>query len=73
LGTQALARRIAMAQLELLRVRNARRDLFDAVVGPGKDTARLVALERYEEGARSRRKFAMLALAAAARRGGGNP
>jgi hypothetical protein len=64
---QALACRIVEAQLALVRVRHARRDLFESVVGACKDIARLAALENYEQRARSRRKFAMRALDAAAR------
>jgi hypothetical protein len=63
----ALACRVAEAQIDLVRVRHARRDLLDSAVGPGKDTARLKALERYENRARARRKFAIRALDAAAR------
>jgi hypothetical protein len=65
---QAMARRLAMAQLNLLGVRRVRRDLLAAVIGSGKDTARLAGLEKYERRTRSRRKFAMRALAAALRR-----
>jgi hypothetical protein len=62
----ALACRVAEAQIDLVSVRHARRDLFDWVVGLATDAARLKALERYER-ARSRRKFAIRALDAAAR------
>jgi hypothetical protein len=68
----ALACRVAEAQIDLMRVRHARRDLLDSVGGHAEDTARLKALERYENRARARRKFAIRALDAA-RRGGGNP
>jgi len=60
-----LARRVAEAQVDLLRIRRARDDLFAHNVGDldGKNvtdvTKELVALDPYERRALSRRKFAI--------------
>jgi hypothetical protein len=54
-----LACRIAAAQIDLVRVRRARRDLLSGVSGDGASIARFAALDRYERDALSRRKFAI--------------
>jgi hypothetical protein len=60
-----LARRIAEAQIDIIRARAARRDLFPAspaaLLEPGA-IARLAAIDRYERHAWSRRKRAIRAL-----------
>jgi hypothetical protein len=54
-----LACRIAAAQIDLVRVRRARHDLLSGVLCDSAATARLVAIDRYERRALSRRKFAI--------------
>jgi hypothetical protein len=59
-----LARRIAEAQIDIIRARSARRDLFPtspaALLAPAA-IARLAAIDRYERSAWSRRKRAIRA------------
>ena len=55
----ALARPIAAAQIDLVRARRARRDLFPEDLSKPNATARLAAIDRYERRAWSRRKFAI--------------
>jgi hypothetical protein len=55
----ALARPIAAAQIDLVRARRARRDLFPKNLRKPDATARLAAMERYERRAWSRRKCAI--------------
>jgi hypothetical protein len=54
-----LACRIAAAQIDLVRARRARADIFPAALGEPDSTARLAAVDRYERRAWSRRKFAI--------------
>jgi len=55
----ALACRIAAAQIDLIRVRRARHDAFSDVLHDPAAPARLAVFDRYEQRARSRRKFAI--------------
>ncbi len=55
----AAACRIAAAQIDLVRVRRARRQLMAAAPGDPELPGRLSMIERYERGALSRRKFAI--------------
>jgi hypothetical protein len=56
---RALARRIAAAQIDLVRARCARRDLLAAAGRDGAASTRLAAINRYEQNALARRKFAV--------------
>ena len=55
----ALACRIAEAQIDLKRVRQAKRPLVAGLQADPKAAARLVRLDRYERRALSRRKFSI--------------
>jgi hypothetical protein len=55
----ALACEVAAAQIDLVRVRRARTDVFPEASAPSDKLARFVALDRYEQHARSRRKRAV--------------
>jgi len=54
-----LADRIALAHVEVMRARQAKRDLLSRGLGWDELTKRLVRLDRYERRALSRRRFAM--------------
>jgi hypothetical protein len=56
---RAIARRIAAAQIDLVRARRARRDFLAGASGDGAACARLAAIDRYERSALWRRKFAI--------------
>ena len=56
---RALASAIAAAQIDLVRARRVRADLFPAALAAPAATARLAVLERYERRAWSRRKRAI--------------
>jgi hypothetical protein len=55
----ALARPIAAAQIDLVRARRARRDLYPENLSKPDATERLAVMDRYERRAWSRRKFAI--------------
>jgi len=55
----ARACEVAAAQIDLVRVRRARMDAFPEASAPSDGLARLVALDRYEGRARSRRNRAV--------------
>ena len=55
----ALACAIAAAQIDLVRARRARRDLFPETLREPDATVRLAAMDRYERRALSRRKLAI--------------
>lgn len=62
-----LARRIAEAEVDLMRVRRLRQDLVSHGIDDPAVRARLTTLERYERRGLSRRKFAVRAYDAARR------
>ena len=55
------ARRIAVAQAQIMRARRARQGLHRAALDPGDLARRLASIDRHERRALSRRKFAMRA------------
>jgi hypothetical protein len=58
-GRHERAVRIAAAHLEIVRVRQAKRDLYSQSLNREKLASRLEKLDRYERRALSRRKLAM--------------
>jgi hypothetical protein len=55
----ALACEVAAAQIDLVRIRRARTEAFPDLAAPSEGLARFVALDRYEQHARARRKRAV--------------
>ena len=55
------ARRIAVAQAQIIRARRARQRLHRVALDPGELARRLASIDRHERRALSRRKFAMRA------------